>query len=154
MKKLSFVMLALATIYIAGTAFAQSQDCPFGCVPDPSAQPAQVSLCQAGPSFYPDVPANHWANGSTSRISQLGIIVGYPDGLYHGDDFINRYQASLMFQRLIDCYVGQIAMGSGAQGPQGPQGPAGPMGATGPQGPPGPAGSGVAGQGATGFWRR
>ncbi len=156
MKKLSFVVVVAALIYAASAAFAQSQDCPFGCVPDPSAQPAQVSLCQAGPSFYPDVATNHWANGSVSRMSQLGVIVGYPDGLYHGEDFINRYQASLMLQRLVDCYIGQLGMGSGsgATGPQGPAGatgPQGPAGATGPQGPAGPMGpAGPAGSGGGG----
>ncbi|MEZ4605266.1 MAG: S-layer homology domain-containing protein [Deinococcales bacterium] len=107
MKKLLFVCFALAA-FVGFNAQAQNvqANCPYGCVPDASAQQVQqVALCQAGPSYYPDVPAGHWAQDAVSRISELGIVIGFPDGLYRGNENLTRYQAALMFHRLIECYV-------------------------------------------------
>lgn len=65
---------------------------------------AQTANCPAGPQFYPDVPSGHWATDAVSRLSTYGIIIGFPDGLYRGNENLTRYQAALMFYRLIECY--------------------------------------------------
>lgn len=33
-----------------------------------------------GSELFPDVPANHWAYEYVTKLHQLGIIEGYPDG--------------------------------------------------------------------------
>ena len=73
---------------------------------------AQTTNCPAGPRFYPDVPTGHWASTAVSRLSDLGIIIGFPDGLYRGNENLTRYQAALMFFRLIECYFPIIPQSS------------------------------------------
>ncbi len=82
-----------------------------------------------------DVPRDHWAYDAVKKLVEAGIIVGYPDGLFHGDRAMTRYEFAMALSRLLD-YYGQ----SGAPGPAGPQGPRGEPGPAGPQGPPGPMG--------------
>jgi len=66
MKKTLVIFLALLFILgIAGTAFAAN---PF------------------------DVPANHWAYEAVSKLAKAGIIDGYGDGTFRGDQAINRYE--------------------------------------------------------------
>ena len=50
----------------------------------------------AGSAFaanpFTDVPANHWAYASISKLAQAGIIDGYGDGRYVGNNTMNRYE--------------------------------------------------------------
>ena len=67
MKKSLVLTLALVFILgIAGTAFA------------------------ANP--FTDVPANHWAYASISKLAQAGIIDGYGDGRFIGNNTMTRYE--------------------------------------------------------------
>ncbi len=34
---------------------------------------------------FPDVPPNHWASKATRALKELGLLKGYPDGLFRGD---------------------------------------------------------------------
>ncbi|WP_378954427.1 S-layer homology domain-containing protein [Pelosinus sp. sgz500959] len=66
MKKTLVILLALVFVLgIAGTAFAAN---PF------------------------DVPPKHWAYEAVSKLAQDGIIDGYSDGAFRGDQGINRYE--------------------------------------------------------------
>lgn len=51
---------------------------------------------------FPDVPANHWAAAAVDRIAKLGIIIGFPDGTFRGNEAFTRYQAALVISRLLD----------------------------------------------------
>ena len=73
MKKFLVTLLAAATF---GGAFAQSS--------------------------FPDVPANHWAGGAVDRIADLGIVIGFPDGTFRGNEAFTRYQSALVVSRLLD----------------------------------------------------
>ncbi len=53
-------------------------------------------------SSFPDVPANHWAGDAVDRLADLGVIIGFPDGTYRGNEAFTRYQAALVASRLID----------------------------------------------------
>ena len=67
MKKSLVLTLALVFVLgIAGTAFA------------------------ANP--FVDVPANHWAYGSIAKLAQGGIIDGYGDGTFVGNNTMTRYE--------------------------------------------------------------
>ena len=74
MRKLLITLLAAATL---SGALAQSQ--PFA-----------------------DIPAGHWAADAVARIAELGIVTGFPDGTFRGNESFTRYQAALVVSRLLD----------------------------------------------------
>ena len=53
-------------------------------------------------SSFPDIPANHWAGDAVDRIASLGIVIGFPDGTFRGNEAFTRYQAALVISRLLD----------------------------------------------------
>jgi len=68
MKKTLIVTLALVFVLgIAGTAFAATNP-------------------------FVDVPAKHWAYGSITQLANAGIIDGYGDGTFRGDQLMTRYE--------------------------------------------------------------
>lgn len=69
-----------------------------------------------GSAQFSDVPAGHWAKEAVDRITACGLITGFPDGTYRGNTNLTRYQAALIFQRLLnelknggECVSGQQA---------------------------------------------
>jgi len=70
-----------------------------------------------GQAQFSDVPAGHWAKEAVERIAACGLITGFPDGTYRGNTNLTRYQAALIFQRLLtelqqggECVKGQGGM--------------------------------------------
>ena len=53
---------------------------------------------------FPDIPANHWAGDAVERIADLGIVIGFPDGTYRGNEAFTRYQAALVVSRMLDVF--------------------------------------------------
>lgn len=51
---------------------------------------------------FEDVPEDHWAEDAVSRIADLGIVIGFPDGTFRGNEAFTRYQAALVISRLLD----------------------------------------------------
>ncbi|MEX2501627.1 MAG: S-layer homology domain-containing protein [Trueperaceae bacterium] len=51
---------------------------------------------------FPDIPANHWALEAVDDISALGIVIGFPDGTFRGNEAFTRYQAALVVSRMLD----------------------------------------------------
>ena len=56
----------------------------------------------AAQEAFPDIPAGHWAGEAVSRIADLGIVIGFPDGTFRGNESFTRYQAALVVSRLLD----------------------------------------------------
>jgi hypothetical protein len=54
-----------------------------------------------GQAQFADVPAGHWAREAVERIAAAGLITGFPDGTFRGDTNLTRYQAALIFHRLL-----------------------------------------------------
>jgi hypothetical protein len=50
---------------------------------------------------FSDIPAKHWAEGAVNRMVAEGIVNGYPDGTFRGNNTVNRYEVTSMFDRLI-----------------------------------------------------
>ena len=50
---------------------------------------------------FSDVPAGHWAKDAVDLIVQKGLIQGFPDGTFRGNENLTRYQAALIFYRLL-----------------------------------------------------
>ena len=41
---------------------------------------------------FSDVPQGHWAYGSISKLVAAGVVDGYPDGTFKGDNLMTRYE--------------------------------------------------------------
>lgn len=52
-------------------------------------------------SSFPDVPADGYAADAVSQLVELGIVNGFPDGTFRGNDAFTRYQAALVVSRLL-----------------------------------------------------
>ena len=50
---------------------------------------------------FPDVPADSYATDAVSQLVELGIVNGFPDGTFRGNDAFTRYQAALVVSRLL-----------------------------------------------------
>ncbi|MCF0155687.1 MAG: S-layer homology domain-containing protein, partial [Veillonella sp.] len=50
---------------------------------------------------FPDVPANHWAYQYVATLAGNGIIEGYPDNTYKGQQNITRYEMAALFYRAL-----------------------------------------------------
>jgi hypothetical protein len=59
----------------------------------------------AAPAFaanpFVDVPMNHWAYDAVSHLAAKGIIQGYPDGTYRGNQPMTRYEMSMLVARAL-----------------------------------------------------
>ena len=58
----------------------------------------------AGAGFaapYSDVPADHWACKAVDEMAQKGVIQGFPNGTFKGNDNISRYQLAMITSRLL-----------------------------------------------------
>lgn len=66
------------------------------------AQPttAAQSTALLGTVTLTDVPADHWARSAVNLMVERGIITGFPDGTFRGEQPLTRYQAALIFSRL------------------------------------------------------
>jgi len=53
-------------------------------------------------SSFPDVPSNHWAYEAVNELVAAGIIEGYPDGTYKGQQSLTRYEIAMMVSRALD----------------------------------------------------
>ena len=66
---------------------------------------ASTTFAAANP--FQDVPADHWAYDAVAQLAADGVIEGYGDGTYRGDQEITRYEMAQMVAR---------AMAKGANG--------------------------------------
>ncbi|UBV43275.1 S-layer homology domain-containing protein [Deinococcus taeanensis] len=81
--------LIIASTLALSLGAASAQTTPATTTP----APAQVALS--------DVPAGHWAKDAVDRIVQCGLIQGFPDGTFRGNENLTRYQAALIFFRAL-----------------------------------------------------
>ena len=54
-----------------------------------------------GLAQFSDVPAGHWAKEAVEALAAKGIIIGFPDGTFRGNETLTRYQAALIIYRLL-----------------------------------------------------
>ena len=67
-----------------------------------------IVICAANPisaaniiNPFMDVPENSWAYDAIARLASVGIVSGYPDGLYKGKQSMTRYEAASIIARAI-----------------------------------------------------
>ncbi|SDD55454.1 S-layer homology domain-containing protein [Sporomusa acidovorans] len=59
-----------------------------------------ISVSAAGP--FSDVPANHWSYGAVSKLAQDGIVSGYGNNAFHGDQLLTRYEMAQVVARAME----------------------------------------------------
>ncbi len=69
---------------------------------------AVAAPVMAGP--YSDVPASHWAYDAVNTLSATGIITGFPDGTFKGNDTLTRYQIAVLVGRVLDAVEAETAL--------------------------------------------
>ncbi|HWG85097.1 MAG TPA: S-layer homology domain-containing protein, partial [Deinococcales bacterium] len=87
MKRISAALALTAALSLGVTAYAQTTTAP---------------AAPAAPMQFSDIPAGHYAQEAVDRIVQAGLILGFPDGTFRGNENLTRYQAALIFARLLD----------------------------------------------------
>lgn len=56
--------------------------------------------------LFPDVADNHWAYEYVSKLAGNGILEGYPDGLFKGNQMMTRYEFAAIVYRLMEKGLG------------------------------------------------
>lgn len=60
---------------------------------------AATTFAAANP--FSDVPADHWAYDAVSQLAKDGVVEGYGDGTYRGEQTITRYEMAQMTARAM-----------------------------------------------------
>lgn len=89
------LMIASTLALSIGAASAQTA------TPTTPATPAVTTTAASQVTTFSDVPAGHWAKDAVDVITQRGLIQGFPDGTFRGNENLTRYQAALIFYRLL-----------------------------------------------------
>ncbi|MDR7567588.1 MAG: S-layer homology domain-containing protein, partial [Armatimonadota bacterium] len=61
-------------------------------------------LALVAPGFtqpFADVPTNHWAYDAIAELAAKGLIEGYPDGTFKGNQPLTRYEMAMVVARII-----------------------------------------------------
>lgn len=56
--------------------------------------------------LFPDVADNHWTYEYVSKLAGNGILEGYPDGLFKGNQMMTRYEFAAIVYRLMEKGLG------------------------------------------------
>lgn len=51
--------------------------------------------------YFKDVPTSHWAYKPAVALSKLGILKGYPDGTFRGEQNVSRYQLAVALYNMV-----------------------------------------------------
>jgi len=57
---------------------------------------------------FRDIPKGHWAEAYVQKLEEIGVVTGFPDGTYRGDEAITRYQIALYIVRTLDYVEGLL----------------------------------------------
>lgn len=112
MKKVSAALFLTAALSLGVSAYAQTTN-PTGQVDPPTGQTGTQK-----PAELKDVPAGHWASAAIQIAANCGIVRGFPDGTFRGQEPITRYQAAVIIARLLEavkngeCGIGVAGTGN------------------------------------------
>jgi len=100
-----------AALLAAGAAAAQVTAQPAPSAGEVTA-PAQTATATAAPErpqpsapaapSFKDIPPDHWAAKFVEKAQAQGLMEGFPDGAFRGDEPITRYQMAAILARLAD----------------------------------------------------
>lgn len=57
---------------------------------------------------FSDVPQGHWAAEAVEALVKAGILTGFPDGTFRGNDPVTRYQMAITLHRLYQVFLAQL----------------------------------------------
>ena len=60
-----------------------------------------VPVAKAEQSPFVDVPEGHWAYEAIANLAAAGLVQGYPDGTFGGSRILTRYEAAVIFSRML-----------------------------------------------------
>ncbi len=60
---------------------------------------ATAAIASANP--FSDVPASHWAYDAVNSMAEKGIIQGFPNGTFKGNQNVTRYQLAMITAKMI-----------------------------------------------------
>lgn len=60
-----------------------------------------TSTAFAAANPFEDVPVDHWAYDAVAQLAADGVIEGYGDGTYRGDQAITRFEMAQMVARAM-----------------------------------------------------
>ena len=58
---------------------------------------------------YEDVTPDHWAYNAVEEASELGILLGFPDGNFYGAREVTRFELALILSRLTEVFETTLA---------------------------------------------
>lgn len=64
-----------------------------------------------GLAQFSDVPAGYWAEEAVEALAARGLITGFPDGTFRGNEALTRYQAALIIYRLLQQIEAELKAG-------------------------------------------
>jgi hypothetical protein len=64
--------------------------------------PGLYSATALAQSFFPDVPADYWAEPFISELAAAGIVEGYPDGTFRPEESLDRDEYAAVIRRAFD----------------------------------------------------
>lgn len=59
-----------------------------------------ASLLPGAQAQFPDVPPGHPAESAVANLADLGVLSGFPDGLFRGQRPVNRFELALILTRM------------------------------------------------------
>jgi hypothetical protein len=72
-------------------------------VPSPEGPaPSTPAAARRVAAPFKDVPPNHWAAGFVEKARSLGLLQGYPDGTFRGNERVTRYELAAIIARLAE----------------------------------------------------
>ena len=60
---------------------------------------ATAAIASANP--FSDVPSSHWAYEAVNSMAEKGIIQGFPNGTFKGNQNVTRYQLAMITAKMI-----------------------------------------------------
>ncbi|MGC8820558.1 MAG: S-layer homology domain-containing protein [Fervidobacterium sp.] len=57
---------------------------------------------------YKDVPSSHWAYDAVETLSRIGVITGFPDGTFRGNEMVTRFQIAILMYKFYNIFDSRI----------------------------------------------
>ncbi len=80
---------------------------------DAVAEGTVVAIGSAQTAEFLDVPPQHWASAAVKAVAAQGLMDGYPDGTFRGNQPLRRYEIAVVLQRLLTKMASAPPVGGG-----------------------------------------
>ena len=73
---------------------------------------AGLLMAGAAQASFSDVPRDHWAYDAIDYLEQEGLVEGYPDGTFRGNQELTRYEFAIVIARMYEAFLDMMDEGS------------------------------------------